>query len=75
MATEQITISVDAAAARAFKAATTDEQKKLAILLSLRLAEATGGKESLKDIMSEISRKAQQRGLTPEILDSILNDE
>jgi hypothetical protein len=31
--------------------------------------------KKLEDVMSEMSQKAQARGLTPEILDSILNEE
>lgn len=75
MATEQITIQVDAEAARAFKMASAEERRKLEMMLNLRLKEATGSRESLRDVMSEISRKAQQRGLTPGILQSILDDE
>ncbi len=30
---------------------------------------------SLEEVMSDISQKAQERGLTPEILDSILNEQ
>lgn len=75
MATEQITIRVDAEAARAFKAASVEEQRKLEALLSMRLREVTGSQESLREIMGEISRKAKERGLTPEILRSILDGE
>jgi hypothetical protein len=75
METEQITIHVDTEAARAFKAASEEERRKLEALLSIRLIEATKTKDSLKQIMREISRKAQERGLTPEILKSILDEE
>lgn len=74
MNTEQITIEVDPRAAEAFRSATDDERRKLEALLSLRILEATRGNASLDEIMSELSRKAQQRGLTPGILDSILNE-
>lgn len=75
METDQITIRVDAEAARAFKAASAEEQRKLEALLSLRLSEVTDNQESLRGIMREISRKAQESGLTPEILKAILDDE
>jgi hypothetical protein len=29
----------------------------------------------LEEVMSDISQKAQERGLTPEILESILNEQ
>ena len=75
MATEQITIQVDNDAARAYKAASLEDRRKLEVLLSIRLIEATRTKESLKQIMREISRKARKRGLTPESLESILDEQ
>jgi len=44
-------------------------------LLSLRLMEVATSKESLTRVMDEISRKAQERGLTPEVLQAILDEE
>jgi hypothetical protein len=73
MQTEPITIRVDPAAARAFRAASDEERRKLEALLSLRLMEVARSKESLSEAMDEISRKAQERGLTPEIL-QVLTD-
>lgn len=74
MNTEPITIHVAPDAARVFNTVSV-EQRKLEALLSLRLLELTQREESLEDVMRDISRKAQARGLTPEILESILNDE
>lgn len=74
MPTEEITIRVDAQAARAYRSATEQERRKLDILLNLRLHDALVANGSLQDVMREISRKAQERGLTPEILESILNE-
>jgi hypothetical protein len=51
-----------------------EERRKLDVLLSLRLREATRPGVSLKEFMREISRKAQERGLTPEILQAILDE-
>jgi hypothetical protein len=76
MATETITIQLDSEAARVFKAARPEDQKKMEALLSLWLKEiATTENLSLKEEMDDIGRTAQERGLTPEILETILNEE
>ena len=69
-----ITIRVNAEAARIFETVSEEEKYKLEALMSLKLTEATCPKRTLEEVMSEISRNAQERGLTPEILESILND-
>ncbi len=74
MATEAITVSVDADAARAYRSATDAERRKLDPLVTLRLREATSPAQPLKETAREISQAAQQRGLTPEILQEILID-
>jgi len=75
MATATISIEVDAETARAFSAAPAEEQRKLEILLGLRLRELTAGPaRSLKEIMDEIGRDAEARGLTAEILETLLSD-
>ena len=75
MKTEEITIRVDEDAANAYRSASEEDRRKLDLLLSLRLREATRSAGSLKDVMREISRKAQDRGLTPEIRESILDEQ
>lgn len=75
METKTITIRVNAEVARIFEAASEEQRRKLEALLSLKLSDATRSKKSLEEVMREISRNAQTRGLTPEILDSILNEE
>ena len=75
MGTEQITIQIDNEAARAFKSASLGDRRKLEALVSIQLIAATKTKGSLKQIMSEVSRKANERGLTSEILRAILNEE
>ena len=76
MATEDIIIEVDEAAARAFAQASPEEQQKLQLLLSLRLQELTSlPDKSLQTVMDEIGRAAEARGLTPEILGTLLRDE
>ena len=74
--TANITIEVDEAAARAFAEASPGEQQKLQLLLSLRLQELTASPgRSLQTVMNEIGREAEARGLTPEILETLLRDE
>ncbi len=75
MKTEEITVRVDAEAADAYRAASEQDRRKLEVLISLRLREATRSGGSLKELMRRISRKAQERGLTGEVLDSILHDQ
>lgn len=72
MLTEEITIRVDSEAAHAYRAASEDERRKLDLLLSLRLHETLRPSGSLQESMRDISRKAQERGPTPEILEKIL---
>jgi hypothetical protein len=69
-----ISIPVDPETARAFAAASDEERRKLQLLLRLRLRElTTRPSRSLKEIMDEIGRDAEARGLTPEILESLLH--
>ena len=75
MQTQEITIRVDPEAANAYLAASEEDRRKLDLLLSLRLQDVTQSTDSLERVMREISRRAQQRGMTPEILESILRDE
>ena len=74
MQTEEITIRVDPVAARVYRGASDDERRKLDLLLSLRLHDALRTNGSLQELMRAVSRKAQERGLTPEILESILDE-
>ena len=74
MQTEEITIRFDAEAARAYRSAPDEQRRKLDLLLSLRLHDALDSRGSLQDLMRDISREAQARGMTPEILESILHE-
>jgi hypothetical protein len=75
MATTTIPLEVDADTARAFSASSPEDQRKLQILLGLRLRELTmRPRRALKDIMDDIGRQAAAQGLTPEILESLLRD-
>jgi hypothetical protein len=75
MIENQISISVDPEVATAYRAAPDSERRKLDLLVNLKLRDATQSKASLRAIMREISQNAQQRGLTPEILQSILDEQ
>jgi len=76
MATTAITIHVETEAAKAFAEASPEEQRKMQLLLSLRLQDLTTAQgKSLKTVMDEIRARAEARGLTPEILKSLLGDE
>jgi hypothetical protein len=67
-----ITIPLDPQTAQAYDSASPQEKRKLQALLSLRLRElASGEYPSLQKTLDELGRKAQDRGLTPEILDSL----
>ena len=72
---DRITVSVDSDVARAYRSASDSERRKLDLLINLHLRDVTASGKSLRRTMSEISRKAQRRGLTPEILQSILDEE
>ena len=51
------------------------ERRKAEMIANLGLDKVPETGKSLRETMSEMSRKAQERGLTWEILQSILNDE
>ena len=72
---DQITVFVDADVADAYRAVSDQDRRKLDLLINLRLREATHSERTLRDIMRDISHSAQRRGLTPEMLRSILNEE
>jgi Tfp pilus assembly ATPase PilU len=74
METKPITIHVNAELARIFETVPEEQRRKMEALLSLKLSEVTCSKRSLEEVMSEISQKAQARGLSPEMLDSILGE-
>lgn len=76
MSIENISIAVDANAARSFSEASPEERRKLELLLQLRLRELTSGRtRTLTEIMDEIGKDAEAKGLTPEILEPMLREE
>ena len=76
MLTESISLQVESDVARYYNdAPQTDKQKLQALFGSWLKYYAESDVDSLKRTMDEISLNAQERGLTPEILESLLADE
>lgn len=75
MNTREITIRVDAEAAKAYAAASSEEREKIDLLLSLRLSQVTGPSSSLEQVMRETSEAVRRRGLTEERLSEMLREE
>jgi hypothetical protein len=53
--------------------ASEEERRKLDALLSLRLTDAAQRNRPLHDVIQEISHEAQAKGMTPDILQEILD--
>jgi hypothetical protein len=70
-----ITIPLDADTARLYSRIPADLQRKFQLLLNLWLRDLIVPPRPLQVVIDEISQKAQERGLTPEILESLLNVE
>ncbi|HEV7681396.1 MAG TPA: hypothetical protein VGO68_04695 [Pyrinomonadaceae bacterium] len=76
MATESITLEIDAPAAQAFHSAPAELRAKFVVLMEIWLQElfkADG--PSLLETMDEISDQARSRGLTAQELETILRQE
>jgi hypothetical protein len=73
MPSATISIPLDPQTAQAYGAAREEEKRKMQALVGLWLRELTARElPSLQQVLDEVGRKAQERGLTPEILESIL---
>jgi hypothetical protein len=70
----QISVPVDSDVALAFQSASEEDRRKLGLLISLQLREATQSRESLETVMNDVAQRAKRRGLTPEILESLLHE-
>jgi len=68
-----VNLPLDNETAKIYQQASSAEKKKMQILLTLWLREFDKPSTTLEQLMDDVSRKAQERGLTPEILESILN--
>lgn len=85
-ATEKIAIEVSSEVAEAYRSATATERLQIATRIGLMLRSTTSNRQDalvhavsprenrLKQAMNEIGNEATANGLTPEILESILND-
>ena len=73
-AMQTISVQVTPEAAKAYRKASAAERKKMELLMSMRLLEASVSRKSLETVMRAINRSAQERGLTPEILDDLLKN-
>jgi len=67
-------MELDEAAARVFRNASPEERRTLEALVSLQLLDAMTPTLSLRELMDEISQRAQERGLTEELLQEILKE-
>ncbi len=71
-----IRIPVDPALAQVYNTASTEDQRKMQALVALWLREFDAtGQVPLNVLMDAISDNAQARGLTPELLESLLDDD
>ncbi len=74
MATIEIEVNPDVAAA--YASASKETQAKVQLLLNSWLPTLTmASKPSLAEVMDQMSDEAEARGLTDEILESILRDD
>mgnify|MGYP006290554735 CR=1 FL=1 len=72
--TQTISISVDSDIQQAFEQASEEERQELQVLVSLFFKEGWA-KKNVVEVMQEIGTRAQERGLTPDNLDEVLQDE
>jgi hypothetical protein len=75
---EKIAIEVPIEIAEAYRSATETERLQIAARIGLMLRSSIGSRQDavdrLKQTMDDVSNDAVANGLTPEILESILND-
>jgi hypothetical protein len=71
-----ITIPLDEPTAAAYQMASAEDQRKIHLLFRVLLREYTAPSHlSLRELMNDIGAKAEARGLTPAILEHLLNDD
>jgi len=68
-----VNIPLDNETAKIYEKAPLADKKKMQLLMSLWLREFEKPSKTLDKLMNDMSRKAKERGLTAEILESILN--
>ena len=70
-----IEIQLDERAARVYTEASDEEKEKIQSLLGIWLQEFEDAPNDLLALMTEIGRRAGERGMTPEKLKILLRDE
>lgn len=75
METTMIMIPLNKETARIYNDASAEEQSRIRFLMGLFLQDLILSPRSLKVVMDEIGQKARERGMTPEILNELLQDE
>jgi hypothetical protein len=76
MGVATIRIQLDNKIARAYESTSSEQRERLQQLIGFMLQEfAESTPQSLLSLMDDISQEAAAHGLTPEILDSLLEDE
>lgn len=68
-----VKVSMDNETAKIYEAASMADKKKMQLLLTLWLREFEKPSVSIEKLMDDVSRKARERGLTSDILESLLN--
>ncbi|WGV28416.1 hypothetical protein [Halotia branconii] len=76
---EEITIKVSSEVAEAYRNATEEEREQLQLKIAAIMQSQFPRKKEeaiarLRNTMDQASKEAQERGLTPKILESILNE-
>jgi hypothetical protein len=73
MKTKEITIQVAPEAAEIYQSSSEEKKRKLDALLSTWLSKAGNDARPLKEVRHDASEQARKNGLTPEILEDILD--
>jgi chorismate mutase len=79
LAIDEISIQVPLDIAEAYRQSSLEERQKISMQIGLilrqDLGQSVGTYAKLRQTMNKLATEAEQNGLTPEILESILNDE
>ena len=70
----KLVLRVDPATARAYRDASDEDKERARSVFALTLRAREESVEETMAFFDEVARNARARGLTPEILDDILND-
>lgn len=72
---KEITIQVSPEVADAYQTASDAERRKIQVFIEVLLQKKTDADVALlRGLMNDLSDRVKARGLTPEILDAILNE-